>query len=451
VLVAERAEPAGQAALGEAAGGPLAFTFGSWFMWTAIGLAFPALGVALIVASGSLAAGAYETRPAFVAAHLATLAWGTMTIIGAATQMAPALLGARIPAERTLPWLYALFTAGVATVAAGLASARFGVAAAGGAAINLAAWWFISLLVAGIASAGPKRAVLSPQIPAALLCLILVLLWGTMLAANLRRPFWPGLLIAHRGLVVHLALGLGGWFGFMVIGVFYRLVPLIHGARVARAGRGAVVLLVAALALAAVLGGVGGALPWLLRASALLAAAALVLFTAEIVHVLAHRRRRMPDLNVMHWYAVAVYSIMLALIGAGWGAGRLRTDPPDRLGEVTVSLFLLGWMTQAIVGQLYKITPFLMWYYRATIPDVLAIPRQPAPYYPGPGRAVFWLSNLGAAGLALGLWSGVRPVAEAGAACVAAAAFVLAYMLAYRWIPPAATGALTFEWRWRIS
>jgi len=44
-----------------------------------------------------------------------------------------------------------------------------------------------------------------------------------------------------------------------------------------------------------------------------------------------------------------------------------------------VVLFLLGWVTQAILGQLYKVTPFLIWYYRATIPNVSPIPRQRAP------------------------------------------------------------------------
>jgi hypothetical protein len=70
--------------------------------------------------------------------------------------MAPALLGARIYADRTLPWQYALFTAGVAAIVIGVARGRFGVAAAGGVAVNLAAWWFIALLAAGIASAGPR-------------------------------------------------------------------------------------------------------------------------------------------------------------------------------------------------------------------------------------------------------------------------------------------------------
>jgi hypothetical protein len=107
------------------------------------------------------------------------------------------------------------------------------------------------------------------------------------------------------------------------------------------------------------------------------------------------------------------------------------------LFEGVVVLFLLGWVTQAVIGQFYKITPFLMWYYRATIPDVLAIPRQPAQYNPPLGRLVLWLSNAGVVTLSGGIWLGVDSVARGGAVLVALAAWILAYVLAYRWVPPA--------------
>ena len=48
-------------------------------------------------------------------------------------------------------------------------------------------------------------------------------------------------------------------------------------------------------------------------------------------------------------------------------------------------------------------------------------------------------------------WVNNAVIAQAGAILFAAAASVLAYMLAYRWIPPVITKALVFEWRWRIS
>jgi hypothetical protein len=182
-------------------------------------------------------------------------------------------------------------------------------------------------VISTILSTGPRRSIVSPHIPAAFLCFVLVLLWGTTLAANLRWGSWPALLLGHRGLVVHLALGLGGWLGLMVVGTFYRLVPLMHGARVADPRRGWAVLVCALLAIGSVVASVCVGSSLLLRAAALLAAAALVLFSAEVLHVLAHRRSRAPDLNVAHWYAVVASSGVLVGAGLAWSLGWLRGDP----------------------------------------------------------------------------------------------------------------------------
>jgi hypothetical protein len=432
------------------AGGPLAFTFGHWFTWTATGIALPALGISLPAVAAPLAAGTYESLRVFAATHVATLGWATTTIMGAAMQMAPALLGGRVKGERTIPWQYAVFTASMLMMIVGFTRGAFAIVAVGGAGVNIASWWFLVLVISTLLAAGPRRSIVSPHIPAAFLCFVLVLLWGTTLAADLRWGFWPALLLGHRGLVVHLALGLAGWLGLMVVGTFYRLVPLVHGARVADPRRGWAVLICALLAIASTVAGVFVGSASLFRAAALLAAVALILFTAEVLHVLAHRRSRAPDLNVAHWYAVAASSAVLAGVGVARSLAWLRGDP-GRFAEGVIVLFLLGWVGQAILGQLYKVTPFLMWYYRATIPDVLAIPRQPAPYNPRPGRVALVLSNAGVACLVGGIWMGVPALAVVGAVLWAAAALIVAYMLAYRWIPSAVSGALVFEWRWRIS
>jgi hypothetical protein len=112
-----------------AAGGPLAFTFGHWFTWTATGIALPALGLILLTISAPLAAGRYESLMAFAATHVATLGWATMTIMGAALQMAPALLGGRVKGEGTIPGQYALFTASVLMMIVGFTRGAFALVA----------------------------------------------------------------------------------------------------------------------------------------------------------------------------------------------------------------------------------------------------------------------------------------------------------------------------------
>jgi hypothetical protein len=237
----------------------------------------------------------------------------------------------------------------------------------------------------------------------------------------------------------------------MIVGKFYRVVPLFHGARVADARRGWCILALGVGAVVTVLLGVAreSVLPF--RAAAFFAAAALLLFGWEVMHVLSHRRSRAPDLNVSHWYVVAAYSAALACAAFAWGGGWIRNTRAERLGECVATAFLLGWVTQAIIGQLYKVTPFLMWYYRATVRDMHAIARLPDLYRPVLGRVVLWLSNMGVLALVAGVWSGAWFPAELGAILVAAAALTLAYMLAYRWIVPAASGRLAFQWRRRVS
>ena len=69
----------------------------------------------------------------------------------------------------------------------------------------------------------------------------------------------------------------------------------------------------------------------------------------------------------------------------------------------------------------------------------------------GLDRVALVLSNAGVACLVGGIWAGAAGLAVVGAVQWATAALIVTYMLAYRWIPSAISGALVFEWRWRIS
>ena len=64
---------------------------------------------------------------------------------------------------------------------------------------------------------------------------------------------------------------------------------------------------------------------------------------------------------------------------------------------------------------------------------------------------MLWLSNVGVITLSTGIWFGLDLMAQGGAVGIAVAAWIFAYLLAYRWVPPAVAGTLVFEWRWRIS
>ena len=244
-----------------------------------------------------------------------------------------------------------------------------------------------------------------------------------------------------------MALGLGGWFALMVVGVSYRLVPIVHGVRIADERRG--MLIVSLLVSSVVLQATGSlvAAAWPLRASVVAASLAGPLYVWELVHLLRRRRRKSPDLNVDHWWALCAVTLALSATGLAWAAGLIGTRPPERLGLAAGATFLLGFVVQAILGQLYKVTPFLMWYYRATVPDVLQIPQLPTLYAPPAGRAAFWLTNGGLALLVAGILSGATWAAQAGAWLYGAGLVTVAALLGYGWLPAVLTRRVPFRWR----
>ena len=437
-----------------APGGPIVMSVPEAFMWLAIAVALPVMAVMLVTAAPRLADLRFLSAPVFALTHTLTLGLGSMTIMGAAYQMSGALLGARLWGERWLPWQLAGYAVGVAALVAGFLRSSLAWLIAGGTLVTAGAWVFVAIMLKTAGSLRRKTGqgrgrgmVHGLAMALSVVSFGLVTAWGLTLAVAFRYPFWPALHAASRGLLVHLALGLGGWFALMVVGVSFRLVPIVHGVRMVNERRALMVvgLLVGAVTLA-VAGALGGQAA-LLRLAAVAVGAAGPLYLWELVRLLHHRRRKAPDLNVDHWWATLAVVVALSLAGLGWAAGWLRTEPPERLGLAAAVLFLLGFVVQAILGQAYKVTPFLMWYYRATVQDVLKIPQLPDLYAPVAGRIGFWLTNVGMVLLVAGILTGSTWAAWAGAWSYAAGALSVAALLGYGWLPAVLTGRVPFRWR----
>lgn len=436
------------------AGGPLVMSAAEAAMWWAVAVALPGVAGLLVAAAPRLAAGQFLTMPVFALTHAVTLGLGSTMVMAAAYQMSGALLGARLWAEPWLPWQLAGFAAGAAALVAGFWTSRLGWLVAGGALVTAGAWAFVVIMARTAAALRARRlqgraggSVHALAMALGSLSFGLVTAWGLLLALGFRYPLWPGLYADRRGLLVHLALGLGGWFALMVVGVSYRLVPLVHGVRIASERRGLAVvsLIVAAVGLQAA-GALAGS-GQLLRLAVAAASLAGPLYVCELVRLLRRRRRRRPDLNVDHWWALCAVTLALSAAGLGWALGLVRTSPPERLGLAAGVGFLLGWVVQAILGQLYKVTPFLLWYYRATVPDVLQIPQLPHLYAPAAGRAAFCLTNVGLALLVAGILAGAGPAVRAGAWLYAAGLVAVAALLGYGWLPAVLARRVPFRWR----
>lgn len=372
----------------------------------------------------------HRSLPVLTANHLLTLGWGTMMALGALHQLLPAAAGVRHDASRYAGWQFGIHLWGVIILAASFWSRHTGGLAVGGTAIVGSvlisagtAWWVLTRRT--------RWSLPLSYIVVALAGLVAATSWGTVLALNWRFGFWRALLLP-MGLTVHLTLGLILWFAFLITGVSYYLHVRFttHRTLDDTSVRSVFVLLLAGSV--AVLTG-AFIHPLLVRAGLLALGAAGIVYAVDLRRFIRAWGRAL-DITRVHWQLIAVETILLS---GGLVAYGLNLFPDATRGAVAgVSLFLTGWVTLAITGQAYKVTPFLMWYYRFAVGmAAYDVPRMDAPYWPRTALPPMLL--LGAAGplISLGVLLAAPWLSAVGGAAYFFGACAFSWLLGYSWLP----------------
>lgn len=394
--------------------------------------AFPIVAGFVAAAAPRLAVLQHRSMPALAANHLLTLGWGTLIAIGVLHQMLPAAAGVRRDLNPLIPAQLVVHLAGTTLLAAGFMARSHAMLIAGGGLVTLSVG---GLLVAAVGILRHRRRTLPVVrfVGASLVFLTATAGWGWLLVINWRTVFSHALL-GPMGLAVHLALGLIGWFGLLIVGVSYYLLPRFAGLKDPPAGHQDVVF---AGLIAGVIALVAGAAasPALARAGLLVVGLAGFVYATDVVRLLRLWQPRAPDITRAHWWVLVAHTCTLS---AGTAASALGLLPGAglRWGIAGVALFLLGWVTLAITGQAYKVTPFLMWHYRFHRGlSAYEVPRLDAPYWPRAAVPPFVL--LGAAGplVAVGALAGLPVMCAVGGWAFAAGAVLFSFLLAYSWLP----------------
>lgn len=390
---------------------------------------FPVAALGLALVAHRLAAGAYRSYPILAVNHLFTLGWGTFVALGALHQLFPAMVGLTRRRDPVAGFQMALAVAGLLVLLAGFLTRRPPFVALGGSAVWTAA--LLALWVVGTQARGRRRWPPSATgVVLAVLYLVMATSWGVLMGLNWTWPFWPRLL-RWTGLGVHAALGLGGWFGQLVVSVSYYLLPRFTGAATPSPRRVALVLTLLNGGVLLLVGAALTASARLARLAAAVLAIAALLYARDVHRMLQRTRREAPDLTTHHWWVIWGQTLLLAALAVVFAAGVLSGP---RAGAAAVVLILAGWITMAITGQLYKVTPFLMWYYRfARGLSPLEVPRLPAPYYPRTGVVAFALMAVGSTALGLAVAAGL-PAAATGASLLLAAGAVTFAGLMVSWL-----------------
>jgi hypothetical protein len=400
----------------------------TWFVVTAV-LGFPIGAAAVALAATRLASLQYRTMPVLAANHLVTLGWGTMVAFGSLNQLLPAAAGVRASPDRFVRAQFALYVLGLLSLIAGFLIDIPALLIGGGSAVVVSAMLFLTSAATVLWRRTRWIPVLS-FVVAALVCLAAVFVWGLLFVLNWRFQFWR-FLLTPEGLVVHLVLGLVGWFTLLIVGVSYYLLPRFSGASVPARPRVVLWGLVSGIGLV-ITGSFTAHV--VVRAGWLVIAAAGLVYTRDLATQLRAWHPRARDISRVHWQLLAWETATLSLGIAASAVGILPGDV-RRWGVAGVSLFLLGWVTPAITGQAYKVTPFLMWYYRFGVGiPAIEVPRLEAPYWPPHGPVTLLLLSGGAFLISLGVLLGNPRVSVAGGPAFFAGACMFSYVLGYSWV-----------------
>jgi hypothetical protein len=354
--------------------------------------------------------------------HLVTLGWITASILGSLYIVGPAALRIHFPAGRVDYTAFVLVTIGIIGMVA-----HFWINESGGMAWS-AATAGSGILLAGFSVAGRVWSSALPKAVAAHILLAFVnitgaALLGVLIGFDKVYHFLPGFVLAN--VFAHAHLAALGWASLMVVGVAYRLLPMVLPAQMPAGPR----LWASAVLLQT---GVSGLVATLLLRSALTGLFALIViagFAAFFGHVVWMLRRprprppgvRTPDPAV--WHAAAAFIWLIAACGLGLWLSFADTSEATLRVAMAYGVFgLVGFLAQMVVGMEGRLLPLFAWYwsyansgYKGPVPS----PHEMA--WRGGQELVFVLWLFGVPALAGGLAFDAVPFVRAAAWALLAA------------------------------
>jgi hypothetical protein len=294
--------------------------------------------------------------------HLVTLGWITTSILGALYVVGPIALRARVRAG----WLD---YAGALLVAIGTVGmvAHFWIEEYGGMAWS-GGTVGVGIIIVGARIAGPLlRARISPairlHIALAFANLTVAAVVGVLLGINKNHPILPGFVL--HNVFAHAQLAALGWAAMMVVGIGYRLLPMVLPAQMPH-GSG---LWASAILLQSGITGVfvtlllGVGRTWIFAS---LVVAGFAAFFREVNWMVHHRRPKppanlSPDPAVLH-AAAALSSLAIACVLGLWLAAAAPSTGMLRIATAYGVLGLVGFLAQMIVVMERRLLPLFAWY-----------------------------------------------------------------------------------------
>ncbi len=335
----------------------------------ALPLAFMATGLAALLAVGiwlvvqpQILAAYHYSASAVAITHLFVLGWLCSIVMGAMYQLVPVALEAKLYSERMVLPQWLLHVVGLTGMV--MAFHAWNMKGVGwfGSIFAIGACLFIYNITRTLLRI-PKWNVVSLSAASALAWVLLTITAGLLItAAKAGRANFMFHFNPFGAMHTHAHLGIIGFFMMLIVGVSYKLIPMFTLSEIQNSKRATISIALLNIGL------VGSLFSILLQsvlkpAFALVVIAALAIYGWEIIAILRARKRRVMDWGVRYFLTAIGLLAPLSLLAFVLSWPRLPLNPfTGQLENLYGYVGLIGVVSFAVIGMLYKIIPFLVWF-----------------------------------------------------------------------------------------
>ncbi len=306
-------------------------------------------------------AGFYFQPKVLAITHMLTLGWISMTIFGAMFQLVPVVLEVKLFSEKLAEIQFWIFTIGVIGLVTGFWNFDTGMHINGSAIlINISVFIFAINMIGTFLNV-KKWNITGWYLIAALIYLIITAIAGFLLTYNLWHPY---INISHlEYLKLHSYVAVIGWVTLVVMGVSYKLIPMFtlsHGYSV-KSSKWAFGLVNIGL--------IGVNLFFHFKnntafiiISVLFIVAGIVFYLFQIYLIYKSRIRKKSDVGIK--YSLFSFYVLAIVTVFGLVSSVVNLNGIPNIHLIFGYLVLMGYLSMLIIGQMYRIVPFLAWYHK---------------------------------------------------------------------------------------
>lgn len=391
----------------------------------ALGVAAYLMAMLGLAVAGPALTGSPWNPQVLALTHIMTLGAIVGMIMGASYQMLPVVLLAPIWSQRLGKLGFWIFLPGVVAMVVGFGTSRPAWLGLGASLAALAIAAFLVNLALSLK--GARGTMVGAYLLAAMVALGAAVSLGLIRAFGHMDPAnaWS----LPNALSVHAHLAAFGCASLLIFGLSYRLIPMF-AVSPERDRHGGLVLALSAAGILALSAGSLAERDALALSGALLVASGAGLWAWDAWEMFRMRTRRKLDagltyvLTALGWLLLAIaMGLVLAFNALPAGVS------PDR-GAIAYALVgMVGFIGFTILGQFYKIMPFLAWYHRySSLVGKTKVPLIKDIYDERLAWAGFWSAQTGLALTVVSILAGLGLGVRLGGGLLAAGAIATAGM-----------------------